>query len=631
MNYHQSDIKALSSQKSSFKLDERDLYFQLFDVLGVEQRIIRTPTFGHIDKDICIQAIEVAILFAKEYLGKSYQLADKEGCKRLSSSEVNVPGVYKVVWKKFQELGLCRISAPVEYGGFGTPYVINQAIYSVLYGADPSFCIYPGFNIGAVYLLKKFGSEEQKKKFCAPLSIPTMTAAMVMSEPDAGSDVGAIRTKAYREKDGQFRIEGSKIFISSGMHDLADNIVYFVLARLEDAPDGTQGLSCFVVTKYHLKEDGTAGEYNNVSCGVVEKKMGLKGNATVQLSFGENGPCYGTLLGEKENMGLSQLVFLMNLARVATGTYALGIASSAFYTAVEYANQRIQGSSIRAMASPKAQRLPIIEHLDVKRMLLDMKAKVEGMRALVFKAANYSSLAMTLQQAEGDEKALRRKYEALTDLLTPVVKAYCSDQAWLVCETAIQVHGGYGYISDFPVEQNCRDVKIMSIWEGTNYMQAADLVRSKLSLGKASRAYGYLTEEITEFLEQQASCCELDEQFQMLAKSMTRISHVLKIFGTWLSSGEMEQIYLMSTRFMNAFGDFVVGWLLLENSVVALKTIKSGTYQYGIDFYQGKIYSMKYFFANTLIHLESKLNAISVLDATFKELTVNHLPRCQNG
>jgi alkylation response protein AidB-like acyl-CoA dehydrogenase len=625
------DMQQFLQLNSSFRLDPRDLHFQLFDVLQVEQQILNTPAFAHLDKATCLQLMDVAIKFARDYLGRSYQAADKAGCQRLSDTEVTVPAVYQQVFAKFQELGLCGISAPMELGGCGTPYVINQAIYSVLYGADPAFCVYPGFNIGAVYLLQKFGTEQQKQIYSQALATPTMTAAMVMTEPSAGSDVGLIRTKAIACDDGRYRLEGSKIFISSGMHNLTDNIVYFVLARLEHAPAGTQGLSCFVVTKYALDADGRPGEFNHVTCSAVEKKMGLKGNATVQLTFGADGPCYGTLLGDKENMGLSQLLLLMNLARVATGTYALGLASSAYYHAVEYAQQRVQGTSIRAMSSPKAERLPIIAHLDVQRMLLDMKAKVDGMRALVLKAANYSSLAATLQQADSDaHKALKRKYEALSDLLTPVVKAYCSDQAWTVCETAIQVHGGYGYTSDFPVEQHCRDVKIMSIWEGTNYMQAADLLRSKLALGKTSRAFNYLQEEWVDFYERNPQDAELGPLFHQFADATAQLKQALQRFGDWLSAGDMDQIYLMATRFMQAFGDVVLAWLLLENARVAQQALQRGTAEdvAMTEFYQGKILAAQYFYRQTLRQLPAKLHSISQTDATFAALTPAHFAAC---
>ena len=272
-----SAVPSLTSHRSSYKVDERDIYFQLFNVLGVDKNILDTLAFQDVDKETCIKLIDVSIAFAREYLGRTYQVADKQGCERVSASEVRAPRVYKSVWEKYKQIGLCGISAPLEYGGLGTPYVVNQAVYSVLYGADPSFCVYPGFNIGAVYLLNKYGTEDQQSKFCRPLVDATMTASMVMSEPDAGSDVGSIRTRAIREEDGRYRIQGNKVFISSGMHDLTDNIVYFVLARLEDAPSGTQGLSCFVVTKYRLNDDGSPGEYNNVSCECVEKKMGLRG------------------------------------------------------------------------------------------------------------------------------------------------------------------------------------------------------------------------------------------------------------------------------------------------------------------------------------------------------------------
>jgi acyl-CoA dehydrogenase len=624
-----SEVTSLSSYRSSFHLDERDIYFQLFNAMGVDKSILDTQAFAHADKETCIKVIEMAITFARECLGRSYQVADKQGCQRISSSEVRAPDIYKQVWEKFIEVGLCRVSAPVEVGGVGTPYVINQAVFSVLYGADPSFCIYPAFNVGAIYLLKKYGTEVQQRTFCQALATPVMTASMVMTEPDAGSDVGAIRTRAFREQDGRYRIEGSKIFISSGMHDLTGNIVYFVLARLADAPSGTQGLSCFIVTRYRLNEDGSPGEYNHVGCGAVEKKMGLRGNATVQLSFGEDGPCYAELLGARENMGLAQLMMLMNMARMATGTYALGLASSAYYAAANYAGQRVQGTSIRAIASAGAARLPIIEHLDVKRMLLDMKSKVEGMRALVLKAACYSSLVMTLQGETGEGKALQRKYETLAELFTPVVKAYCSDQAWGVCETAIQVHGGYGYLCDFPVEQYCRDVKIMSIWEGTNYMQAADLIRSKLSLGKTSRTFACLGEEIAALLEKKNDYPELSAYFEAVAEGLADIKRTLDTFAGWLSSGEMEQIYLMATRFLAALGDFMVGWLLLENAVAASRELRAGSREYDAEFYSGKLYSMRFFFRNTLSHLKSKLQAISVVDDDFKEIGAHHFTRAQ--
>ncbi len=609
---------------SSYKIDERDVYYQLFDVLRVDEALLDGRAFAHVDKNSCVQIIELAVKFAKEYLGKSYQLADKEGCKRRSGYDVRVPEIYHHVWRRFRELGLCGVSAPLEYGGAGTPYVINQAVYSVLYGADPSFCIYPGFNIGAVYLLEKHGSAQQRKAYCQALSIPSMTAALVMTEAGAGSDVGVLRTKAYREPCGRYRIEGDKIFISSGMHNLSENIVYFVVARVEGAPAGTAGLSCFVVPKVMTELEGEPGVINNVSCDRVERKMGLKGNATVQLSFGREGPSYGTLLGEQENKGLSQIVLLMNMARMATGTYALGLAASSYYSAVEYANCRIQGTSVRAMASSQAERLPIIMHMDVQRMLLDMKSKVEGLRALVFKAAHYQSLAATFKADDPELKAQMRKYEGLADLLTPIVKAYCSDCAWRICETAIQVHGGYGYTSDFPVEQNARDVKILSIWEGTNYIQSADFLRNKLCLGKRSRLFEYLREEFIDFYELRKSRASFGEHFAMLENAFIGIEDTLKIFGTWLSGGQIEQIYLMATRFLEAFGDFMLGWLLLENALVAEQEMENPQRNYEKEFYQGKICSAGYFFKNTISLVPSKLASISTVDENFKGLSAKN-------
>ncbi|NVZ18761.1 acyl-CoA dehydrogenase [Pseudomonas costantinii] len=621
-----NDMSCLSAHRSSFKLDERDIHFQLFEVLRIQENVLQSKAFAHVDRVVCEQVIDAATKFARDYLGRSYQLADKEGCTRVSAVQVSAPPVYKKVWEAYTHAGLCALSAPPELGGTGTPYVLNQAVYGILYGADPAFCVYPGFNVGAIYLLLKHGTDLQQHQFCQALATPTMTASMVMTEPDAGSDVGAIRTRAIPMENGLYRIEGGKVFISSGMHDLTDNIVYFVLARVEGAVAGTRGLSCFVVTRYRLNEDGTPGEYNHVACDAVEGKMGLKGNATVQLSFGAEGHCYGTLLGQSEGMGLSQLMLLMNLARVATGTYAMGIASSAYYNAVEYARERIQGSSVRAVMAVPSNRLPIIEHMDVRRMLMDMKARVEGMRALVLKAAHYSSLAAAMRDAEGESKVLRKRYEALADLLTPVVKAWCSDQAWRVCETAIQVHGGYGYTSAFPVEQYCRDVKIMSIWEGTNYVQSADLIRSKLAMGKASKAFNGLRDEIRMVLDRRDSYPQFNDQFDALERALTVVANTLATFGAWLSAGHIEQIYLMATRFMGAFGDMLVGWLLLENALAAQAGLDDSPSATDADFYQGKLYAMRFFFRYEIAILDAKLNAISLVDDDFTQIQSAHFP-----
>jgi hypothetical protein len=242
------------------------------------------------------------------------------------------------------------------------------------------------------------------------------------------------------------------------------------------------------------------------------------------------------------------------------------------------------------------------------------------MRALVFRAAHYSSLASTFVE-EGTDQALRKKYSSLSDLLTPVVKAYCSDQAWRVCETSIQVHGGYGYISDFSVEQNARDVKIMSIWEGTNYMQAADLIRTKLGMGKKSVQFNYLKEELTGFLQRKSNYASLNKEFFSLQSALQKIEDALAVFGEWLSRGEMEQIYLMSTRFMDAFGDLILGWLLLENAVTAIDESQKHDAKYDDSFYQGKLNAARYFYKNTLAHIGSKLGALAETDEYFKEIT----------
>ncbi len=337
------------------------------------------------------------------------------------------------------------------------------------------------------------------------MSSGTWGGTMCLTEPHAGSDVGASRTTATKQADGRYLIRGTKIFISGGDHDLADNIVHLALARVEGAPPGTKGLSLFIIPKIRINEGGSLGERNDVLVGPIEHKMGINGSSTCVLNFGESDGCLGELVGTVENQGMPQMFRMMNGARISVGVQGVAVASTAYLNALDYAKDRKQGPNYTQWKDPTAPRVAIIRHPDVRRMLLDMKARVEGIRALIVKLARHQD-AVTVFQGKDDQKAAY--HQGQVDLLVPLVKAYGSDQAFRVCETAIQTYGGAGYTKDYPVEQYCRDSKIFSIYEGTNHIQAMDLVGRKL--GQAGG------QNLQAFLGDVAGFCKANEKHAIL-------------------------------------------------------------------------------------------------------------------
>ncbi|MFH0974822.1 MAG: acyl-CoA dehydrogenase [Spirochaetota bacterium] len=464
-------------------LDSRDVRFVLFEMLNAE-KLLQHPKFSDLDKEIFNETLELAERIAVDTFYPSNSAGDKEGGVKYdcATCEVKVPESVKACWKAFKEAGFFKLRIGMEEGGMGMPEVISTACDEYFVSGNTSAFMYLGLTHGAAALIREFGTDEQKKMFVDKMHNGEFSGTMCLTEPEAGSDVGNIKTKAVKQPDGTYLLTGQKIFISSGEHDITGNIIHAVLARIEGHPVGTKGLSLFIVPKYIVNPDGSRGERNDVICCGIEHKMGIKSSSTATLNFGENGKCVGYLLGE-EQKGIKCMFFLMNHARISTGMQALGQSSMAYMHAVAYAKTRKQGVHISQMMKPDAHAVYIIEHPDVKRMLLWMKSYVEGMRMLAY----FTSSCMDTAQMFDNRDA--RYAKGLIEILTPLIKAGISDMSWRITAEAIQVYGGYGYISEYPVEQFARDCKIFSIYEGTNGIQAMDLIFRKIIFNK--RQYDY--------------------------------------------------------------------------------------------------------------------------------------------
>jgi alkylation response protein AidB-like acyl-CoA dehydrogenase len=438
---------------------------------------------------------------------------------------------------------------------------------------------------GAAHLIESFATEDLKVKFVPKMYRGQWTGTMCLTESNAGSNLAAIETRAIREENC-FKIKGNKIFISSGEHDMAENIIHLLLARIEGAPEGTKGISLFIVPKIRVNRDGSLGESNDVVCTAVEKKLGLHASPTCALAFGDNDSCIGYLCGE-ENKGLTYMFQMVNQGRINTAVSGMTLGSLAYQNALAYTKQRIQGADV---SGRKDGYVPIIDHPDVRRMLLWMKATVDGMRSMIYTGAFWSDLA--LEMPEGDEK---RHYQSLLDFITPIVKAYCSAMGFRVCETAIQCLGGYGYCKDYYVEQFLRDSKIASIYEGTNGIQSIDLMGRKMRINDGA--------PFKAFMKELGVFCQKNADHPTLGPVVRNLSGVSKMLGE-----AAQQIFAMRQSdalqwasktypILLCFGDITLIWRLLDMALVAQRTIDSGKKN---DFYLGKVMQATYHSGVTL-------------------------------
>ena len=582
-------------------VDERDQDFILYEQLGLED-YARSPLYEEFDRETYEMILKEAAKLAEEVMFPANTDGDRQGC-RLEDGQARAPEAFHQVWRLFHEGGWNLLTIPQEHGGQGLPTIIGLAVNEWFEAANLAFTMYPGLTRGAARLIMNYGTPEQKAKYMHKMFNGQYGGTMVLTEPGAGSDVGALKTKAIRRPDGLYSITGSKIFISSGDHDLTENIVHAVLARIEGDPAGTKGISIFLVPKIRVNDDGTLGEPNDVKTGALEHKLGINGSATAQLIFGEEGECVGELLGE-EQKGMRVMFQMMNEARLGVGLQGASLASAAYRHALDYAKERLQGSDIRELKNHEAPQAPIIRHPDVRRMLMNMKASTEGMRALLM----YTAYAIDRARMEETEEQ-QKLWEGRASLLTPLCKSYCTDQGFRVCETAMQVYGGYGYTQDYPVEQFLRDQKITSIYEGTNGIQAMDLLARKITMNGGIFINPQF-DEMEQLVRDHRANQDLAPYLELLQQAADALreatNRLMAMFG-----GDLRLPMFNSSPFLELLGDVTVGWLLLWQAALAAPKLEALIKEHGPEvvnqnreaaFYQGKLATAKHF-AGTVLRL----------------------------
>ena len=604
------------TETNFFKADLRELEFALFEQ-GRLAELLKSPPFDHLTEEDARLVLKEAHQFAMDVIGPTMSAADREGCQ-LTPDGVKAPKVLHSVWKRYFESGWQAVALPESRGGMGAPLMLSAAVGEMLSGANTAFHMYPGLTMAAAGIIATLGTPEQKELYSSKLESGEWGGTMVLTEPNAGSDVGLSTTRAVRNDDGTFSIAGNKSFISGGDHDMADNIVHLALARIEGAPKGSRGLSLFIIPKIRVNGDGSLGEPNDVVCTHVEEKLGIHGSATCALAFGENGGCIGHLLGgepmqgDQPGAGMRKMFMMMNGARIGVGTQSLAVASTAYYNALDYARTRLQGAHY-SDGRPEKGAVPIIEHPDVRRMLLEMKSRVEGCRALLYSVVRMVDEASTLEK--NDPEAA----EALQDylgLFIPLVKAHISDESVAVSSLGLQVFGGAGYTKDFPAEQYYRDSRIFPIYEGTNGIQALDLVGRKLAQSGGALMQRFV-KELGELAGDLSGREEYKREAELLGESQAALQIVLEAFMEFLTSGRQEQILLFGTPFQELMGKIACACLLLEGALTAEAGLESTSEESrDRDFYRGKIAAARYYTRNVLPSVVGAAEIIAAGDDT---------------
>ncbi|RTZ97918.1 MAG: acyl-CoA dehydrogenase [Deltaproteobacteria bacterium] len=583
--------------------DKRDVDFVLHEQLNVGMLAEHDRFADFNSKTIDLVIKEARNLAIKEIL-PTQAIGDAEGVK-FDNGKVTVPREFHRAWKLLKEGEWLAMTEDPEWGGQGMPASVSLAAGDYLIGANFAFMMYGGLTHGAGLLVQAFGSDEQKKLFLKKMFTGQWTGTMLLTEPEAGSDVGALTTTAVKNDDGTYSISGSKIFISSGEHDLAENIIHPVLARIEGAPAGTRGISLFLVPKFRVNPDGSLGEFNDVVCTGVEKKMGIHGNATCSLTLGGKGACRGLLLGE-ENKGMRSMFVMMNAARLLVGLQGFTGASNSYINAVNYARERIQGRHLLRMMEKNSPSVPIIQHPNVRRMLLTMKAYVEGMRSLLY----YVGFLEDLKEVATDPDE-REKYQGMIDFLIPICKGYVTDRAFDVCSLGVQVYGGYGYIRDYPQEQLLRDCRITMIYEGTNGIQAMDLLGRKLGMNKGKPVMDLLG-EMQKTIALAKNQDAVRAAAEKLETTVNKLGEVGMHIGAQAMSPAVLNAFSLAGPFLDVTGDVVMAWMLVWRASIAAEKLEQGARKKDVAFYEGQIKSAAFFVFNMLPVTLGKMETILI-------------------
>jgi alkylation response protein AidB-like acyl-CoA dehydrogenase len=581
----------------------RDVRFVLYELLDVEQ-LIRLEPFADHSRDTFDIALDAAYKLSKEVFWPAYVQMDLQGVSLdTKNNKATVPEIMHKVWQAAREGDWMGITAPAEWGGQQFPGTVGAAVHFIQNAANTVAHMYIGAAGGAARLILSFGDDALKQTYIEKLFTGQWAGTMCLTEPQAGSSLSDVKTTATPvEGTDYYIIRGTKCFISSGDHDLTENIIHPVLARLPGAPPGVKGISLFVVPRFRVNPDGSVGDFNDVITANFEHKLGLRGNTTATLSFGENDDCRGWLLGEPHK-GLRYMFQLMNEARIGTGSQATAVASNAYQQALEYARERLQGRKITEK-DPTTPPVPIIRHADVKRMLLVQKSTVEGVFALLA----YAALLSDKEHAGATEEE-REKAGILLELLTPVCKAYGSEASYESIVQAIQCHGGYGFSEEFPLAQMLRDCKVFSIYEGTNYMQAMDLLGRKVPM-KGGAGFKALLDAMTDTVKQASAVEALRPQAEKLGEAVKTVGETTMLLGGIAGKGDIEHYMYLAATYLKMFSPLVVGWLLLWEAVVAQKTLDDKPNETETRFYRGKIATARFYLNHEMPHLQANAQII---------------------
>jgi alkylation response protein AidB-like acyl-CoA dehydrogenase len=595
--------------------DRRDIDFVLYEQLKIEE-ILKAEKFNDLNRKMLDMVISEARNLGIKEIYPTYKEGDREGVK-FENGKVIVPECFHRPYALFVEGEWIAMAEDPEVGGQGFPWVIRQAAYEYVIGANFAIAGFGNLGHGAGKMIELFGTPKQKELFLRKVYSGEWGGTMMLTEPGAGSDVGALTTAAVKNPDGTYSITGNKVFITCGDHNVTENIIHPVLARIEGAPPGPKGISLFIVPKIWVNDDGSLGEPNDVVCSGVEEKMGLHGSPTCSMDLGGKGKCRGLLLG-KENEGLMVMFHMMNEARLDVGAQGFLHASAAYLYAVNYARERLQGRDIEKGKDSTAPQVPIICHPDVRRMLLMMKAYVDGMRSFVYYVAylfDKKSTATTRQEED--------RYNDLIELLTPIIKAYCSERGQVVCDQAIQVYGGYGYTKEYPVEQIYRDCKITTIYEGTNGIQAMDLLGRKLGMKKGTVFLDFLN-EIKATIASAGEIPRLQNLAGRVDAALKQLSETAMHISKTAYSKDMKMAFAYAHPFMEVVGDVIVAWMLLWRAEVALPRLEKlagSAEEEAIQskvaknkdaaFYDGQLKAAEFFITSLLPVTIGKMNAIA--------------------
>ena len=562
----------------------RDMQFVMHEVLKVTDELKVLPPHADIDADTINAVLEEGGKFAVEVTFPLNISGDEEGCTLdRTTHEVTAPKGFKQAYAQFVEGGWAALSCDPAYGGQGLPFVVNQCFYEMLNSANQAWTMYPGLSHGAYEALHAHGTDAQKKLYLPKLVSGEWTGTMCLTEPHCGTDLGMLRTKAEPQADGTFKLTGNKIFISAGEHDMTSNIMHLVLARLPDAPQGSKGISLFLVPKFNVNEDGSLGSRNGIWCGSLEHKMGIHGNATAQIVMED---AVGTMVGAP-NKGLAAMFVMMNAARLGVGNQSLGLTEVAYQNALAYAKDRIQMRSLSGVKAKDKPADPIIVHPDVRKMLLTAKAYAEGGRAL----AIYCTLLLDKELYHPDEK-VRKDSGEIVALLTPIVKAFLTDNGHIATNACMQVFGGHGYVKEWGMEQLVRDNRINMIYEGTNTIQSLDLLGRKVlgnngaTLKKFGKVIGALiaeegvNEKMAEFINPLA----------MLADQMTKFTTELGFKGFQ----NPDEVGAAAVDYLRVAGHLVFGYFWARMAQTALREIAAGNTD---QFYLAKVQTARFYFS----------------------------------